>query len=218
MQETKTHAASQKASSAGKGMPKSRQKLWQRPQGDRPLNLEEQVILRKRALALAREPEKEEAAAERLEIVEFLLAYERYGIESSYIREVYPLKDLTPLPGTPPFVLGIMNVRGKILSVIDLRKFFDLPQKGLTDLNKVIIVHDEVMEFGILADAILGVRLIPLRELQPSLPTLTEVRADYLKGVTEERLVVLDGGAILSDRRIIVQEEALGGSSITAEF
>ncbi len=213
MQEKKTEAASKKASSPGKGMPENRHRFWQAPQGGRTPSPEEQrLIFRERALALAREPEKEEAASERLEVVEFLLAYERYGIESSYIREVYPLKDLTPLPGTPSFVLGIMNVRGKILSVIDIRKFFDLPQKGLTDLNKVIIMHDEAMEFGILADAILGVRLIPVRELQPSLPTLTEVRADYLKGVTEERLVVLDGGAILSDRRIVVHEEASGGA------
>lgn len=196
-------------------MPKSRHNSRKVPQGERPLSLEDQrLILRERARALAREPEKEEAASERLEVVEFLLAYERYGIESSYIREVYPLKELTPLPGTPPFVLGIMNVRGKILSVIDLRTFFDLPQKGLTDLNKVIIVHDGAMEFGILADAILGVRLVPVRELQASLPTLTEVRADYLKGVTEERLVVLDGGAILADGRITVHEEAIAGGAI----
>lgn len=196
-------------------MPGSRHRFRLRaaaPREERQLSPEEQRrILRERALVLAREPEREEAAAG-LEVVEFLLAYERYGIESSYIREVYPLKDLTPLPCTPPFVLGIMNVRGKILSVIDIRKFFDLPQKGLTDLNRVIIVHDDFMEFGILADAILGVRLIPVRELQPSLPTLTEVRADYLKGVTEERLVVLDGGAILSDRRIVVHDEAAGGA------
>lgn len=215
MQETKTEAASKKSSSTGKGMPGSQHKLRQQAAlpGERSLSPEEQqLILRERALVLAREPEKGEAAVECLEVVEFLLAYERYGIESSYIREVYPLKDLTPLPGTPPFVLGIMNVRGKILSVIDIRKFFDLPQKGLTDLNKVIIVHDDAMEFGILADAILGVRLIPVRDMQPSLPTLTEVRADYLRGVTEERLVVLDGGKILSDRRIVVHEEAAGGA------
>ena len=168
---------------------------------------ERKKILKTRAQTLARRPEEEETGIERIDIVEFLLAHERYGIESSYIGEVYPLKDLTPLPCTPQFVLGIMNVRGNILSVIDLRKFFDLPEKGLTDLNKVIIVHDETMEFAILADAILGSRQIPVRDLQPSLPTLISVRADFLKGVTEERLVVLDGGKILSDRRIVVHEE-----------
>src|SRR5439155_25417175 len=126
---------------------------------------------------------------------------------SSSVREVYPLKELTPLPCTPPFVLGIINVRGKILSVIDIKKFFDLPEKGLTDLNKVIIVHADEMELGILADALLGVRAIPLEELQPSLPTLTGIRAEYLKGVTKDRLVILDTEKILSDKGIIVHEE-----------
>lgn len=172
-----------------------------------PVDEERKKILIARAQALARQPEKEEVAAGRIEIVEFLLAYERYGIESSYIGEVYPLKDLTPIPCTPPFVLGVMNVRGKIISVIDMRKFFDLPDKGLSDLNKVIIVRDDTIEFGILADAIIGVRMLSLARLLPSLPTLTDIRSDYLKGVTEDRLVVLDGGKILSDRGIVVHEE-----------
>jgi len=63
------------------------------------------------------------------------------------------------------------------------------------------------MEFGILADAILGVRLLSLGQLLPSLPTLTDIRSDYLKGVTEDRLVVLDGGKLLSDCGIVVHEE-----------
>jgi purine-binding chemotaxis protein CheW len=168
---------------------------------------EKKRILQARAKALAQEPAREEAAQEALEVVEFLLAYERYGIESSYVREVYPLKELTPLPGTPSFVLGIINERGQILSVIDLKKFFDLPEKGLTDLNRVIIVRNDHMEFGILADTILGVRAIPFTDLQPSLPTLTGIREEYLKGVTGERVVILDAEKLLSDKKMIVQEE-----------
>lgn len=164
-------------------------------------------ILRARARALAREVEVPEAAQGDLEIVEFLLAHERYGIESSSVREVYPLRELTPLPGTPPFVLGIINVRGQILSVIDLKKFFGLPEKGLTDLNQVVILHDDQMEYGILADAILGVRSIALAEIQPSLPTLTGIREEVLKGVTGERVVILDAPKLLSDPRMIVHEE-----------
>jgi len=173
-----------------------------------PTSEEKKRILKQRAKALAREPEAEEGAQEYLEVVEFSLAYEKYGIESSYVREVYPLTEITPLPGTPAFVLGIVNIRGQILSVVDLKKFFDLPEKGLTDLNKVIILRNDGMEFGVLADAILSVRLVPLKEIQPSLPTLTDIRADYLKGVTRERLIVLEAAKILSDRRMIVHDEA----------
>lgn len=171
-----------------------------------PTPAEKSEILRTRRQALAQEAE-EVQIADHLEVVEFLLAYETYGLETAYVREVYPLRELTPVPCTPPFVAGIVNVRGQILSVVDLKRFFDLPEKGLTDLNKVIVARTDGMELGILADGILGVRTVPLTELQPSLPTLTGIRAEYLKGVTKERVVVLDGVAILSDKRLVVREE-----------
>lgn len=164
-------------------------------------------ILRERAVALSRKPRSEQPAVEQMEVVEFLLAHERYAIESVHLREVHPLKDLTPLPGTPPFVLGITNVRGQIFTVIDLRIFFDLPIKGLNEVNKVLIVHAEEMQLGLLADAVVGVRAVPLAELQRALPTLEGIRMEYLRGVTSERLVVLDVAAILADPRIVVHEE-----------
>jgi len=164
-------------------------------------------ILKARAKALAREPASKKTAEGYLQVIEFSLAYERYAIESAYVREVYPLKEFTPVPCTPPFVFGMVNVRGRILAVIDIRKFFDLPEKGLGDLNKIIIVHKGEKEFGILADSIAGTRSIPVSDIQPSLPTLTGIRAEYLKGVTEERLVVLDAAKILIDKKIIVHEE-----------
>jgi len=164
-------------------------------------------ILRARADFLARQPGREQAG-DTLEVVEFILANERYGIESGYVREVYPLKDYTPLPCTPPFVIGLLNVRGRIISVIDIKKFFEMPGKGISDLNKVIIIHDYNMEFGILADSIIGIRDIALRDIQPPLPTLTGIREDFLKGITMERVVILDAKKLLADKKIIVHEEA----------
>jgi len=165
-------------------------------------------ILRDRALALAAEPSETQTPDQSIEVVEFLLAHERYAIETAYVREVYPLEHLTPLPCTPAFVLGIVNLRGEIVSVIDLRKFFDLPQSGLPDLNKVIVLESANMVFGILADTVLGVRRIPLAEIQPTLPTLTGIREKYLKGITPERAVVLDAGKLLADEEIVVREPA----------
>ena len=164
-------------------------------------------ILKARAEALAREPAPAQAAGGHIEVVEFVLAYERYAVETRYVREVSPLENLTPLPCTPAFILGIVNLRGEILSVIDLKKFFELPEKGLTDLNKVIVLEAENMRFGILADAVSGVRRVRVDEIQPSLPTLTGVREAYLKGVTAERMVILDADKILADERIIVLEQ-----------
>ena len=164
-------------------------------------------ILKARARALAKEPEQAVAARSFIEITEFRLASETYGIESSFVREVYPLKDFTPLPGVPPFVLGIVNVHGQILSVVDLKKFFNLPDKGLGELNKVIILRNGRMEFGILADAVLRTQSVPLDAIQAPPVTVTGIGAEYLRGVTKERVIVLDAEKILDDEKIVVHEE-----------
>ncbi|CAN5918424.1 N/A [soil metagenome] len=162
-------------------------------------------ILRDRARILARAPEQ--AADVTIDVLEFALGGERYAVETRDVGEVYPLKDLTPLPGTPSFIRGVVNLRGHILPVIDLKKLFDLPEQGLTDLHCIIVVRGNDLEFGLLADAVVGVRPIAVRSLQASLPTLTGVRHEYLKGVTAERLVVLDLPRILADPKIVVHEE-----------
>ena len=163
-------------------------------------------VLRERTRILAQEPPTENNE-EVIVVVEFLLAQECYGIESTLIREVYPLKEYTPLPGTPSFILGLMNVRGQILSITDIRKLFDLPEKGLTNLNRVIILKNQDREFGILADDIVGMRTIALGNLETSLPTLTGIGAEYLKGVTPDRMVVLEGHKLLNDDRLLVHAE-----------
>jgi purine-binding chemotaxis protein CheW len=104
-------------------------------------------------------------------------------------------------------VAGIVNVRGRLLPVIDLKKFFDLPDEGLTDLHCVIVVRDRDVEFGVLADVIGSVRMIPVDSLEVALPTLTDIGAEFLKGVTPERLVVLDLARIFADPKIMVNEE-----------
>jgi purine-binding chemotaxis protein CheW len=162
-------------------------------------------VLKTRARLLALEPEQVVETEAALEVVEFRLAQERYGIESSYIREVYPLKEVTPVPCTPPFVVGIINLRGQILSVIDLKKFFNLPDQAVAS-HKVIVAHTPEMELGILVDVVLGVRTIPASQIQPSLFTSNGITETYLRGVTSERLIILEAARILADPRLIIYE------------
>ncbi len=156
---------------------------------------------------LAREP-RHEKGDQHVEIVEFTLANEHYGIESHYVRELYALKDYTPLPCTPPFVLGLINVRGRIISVVDIRKFFDMPEKGIGESSSVLIICEGKTEFGILADSIQGVREIAVKQIQQSLPTLTGIRGEFLRGVTGGQLAVLDARKLLRAKNIIVDEQA----------
>lgn len=168
---------------------------------------EKRALLKTRAQSLAKEKGKAAAEGETLEVLLFRLAAETYALETKFIREVYPLKDFTPLPGTPSFLLGLVNVRGGILSVIDLKKFFSLPEKGLGELNKIIIIQSEKLEFGILADEVTGNVRIALDGLQKNLATVSGIGAEYLKGITKERMIVLDAEKILSDPKIIVRQE-----------
>lgn len=167
---------------------------------------EKKRILKARAKALAREPEPTEYGPQ-IEVVEFSLAQERYAIETIHIREILTLKEITPLPGTPSFVVGIINVRGRIFSVVDIKKFFNLPEKGITNLDKIIIIQTGEMKIGILADNILGTCLIPLSIINPPLPTMTGIGTEYLKGITNMGVVILDTTRILSDNKLIVYEE-----------
>jgi purine-binding chemotaxis protein CheW len=175
-------------------------------QNTRLLPDEKRSVLKARAQALAVEKKDETDQKENIEIVVFSLASETYGIEISYIREVYPLKDYSTLPGTPPFVLGIVNIRGQIISIIDLKKLFNLPEKGLGELNKVIIIHNERMEFGIMADIIEGTQSVPPEDILATPLTLTGIGEKYLKGVTREHIIILEAENILNDEKIIVNE------------
>jgi purine-binding chemotaxis protein CheW len=173
-------------------------------------DVEAERILRGRARVLARAPLHLAPADAKLELLEFRLASERYALETKYVQEVQPLRQLTPLPCTPSFVLGIVNVRGRIVPVFDLKKFFDLPEQGLTDLHRIILLRGNGLELGLLADVIVGICRVAPETLQPSLPTLTGIRADYLKGVSDQRLVVLDLERIVSDPKLIVHQEVEG--------
>ncbi len=169
-------------------------------------NHTDQDILLARARELARPTAREASTEGRLSVVEFHLAHECYAIESQYVAEVFPFGDITPLPGTPAFVVGIVNFRGSVLSVIDLKFFFQLPMKGLNDRNRAIVLRSGRMEFGVLVDAMRGTRRIAQVELQEALPTLSGIREKYLKGVTPDGVVVLDGGKLLSDDALVVKD------------
>lgn len=162
-------------------------------------------ILAARARQLAQAPPPPMTGAT-LELLEFRLAQEHYALETRFVQEVQPLRELTPLPCTPPFIRGIINVRGRILAVLDIKRFFGLPEKGVTDLHRVIVLRGPDIEVGLLADMTLGVGKVAQSALQPAPPT-TGIGTGYLKGVLDGPLIVLDAGRILADPGIVVREE-----------
>ena len=164
--------------------------------------------LEKRARELALPPKALTGAdGERVKAVVFTLGAEKFAIESVYMTEVALSGEIVPVPCTPAFVLGIVRLRGEVVSVIDLRKFFELPEKGLSDMNRLLVLSSGEMTFGVLADTVEGVQEIRMDELK-KLPTLSGVRDEYLAGVSARGITVLDGGKLLADTSIIINETA----------
>ncbi|MCX5976105.1 MAG: chemotaxis protein CheW [Coprothermobacterota bacterium] len=168
-----------------------------------------QETLRLRAQALRQKPAPVEQEGESLQALTFRLADELYGLETVHVREVVPLRSLVPVPCTPPFVLGLINLRGQILSVVDLRRIFGIPAGTIEGNNPVIVVQREGIEFGLLAESVLGIRSLRLETLQADLPTLGGVGAEFLRGVTAEGLILLDGLKLIGSAHLLVQEEVL---------
>ncbi len=168
------------------------------------MNQQDKELLQERSRYLAMEPATIDSGREMMDVVTFSLAGESYAIDSLFVKEIYQLRACTPLPGTPAFVLGIINVRGQILSVVNLKTFFQLPETGLGELNKVIRVSNENMEFGILADEVMGTLLIAKDTIQAAIPTISGPGAEYLLGVTPGSILVLNIQKILEDKSLII--------------
>ncbi|OBP16376.1 hypothetical protein A5320_02915 [Rheinheimera sp. SA_1] len=158
--------------------------------------------LQLRTTAMAQPPNYQ--FTQTIEVLRFNIGTERYAIESCYVEQVLPIQQITALFDLPPFMRGICYVCGKVVSVLDLRLMFQLPGTGLNDRNLLLVLRHQQMEFGVLADAIVGIQTLDVSGLQPSLPNLDPLRTRYLQGITPEQTVLLDGKALLTDPELII--------------
>jgi len=170
---------------------------------------ERKSILRKRAEQMGAEIEDNHMGVEWFPVIQFVLSDETYAIESRFVREIYPLTEFTLIPGTPSFVLGVINIRGEIISVINLKKFFNLSEKGLGELNKVIILENSHMEFGILADVVVGNFRIATSDIQSVDNQKLAIGTQYLKGITKDHLILLDAEKMLTDPKMMINQEEI---------
>ena len=162
-------------------------------------------ILEERALALARVPQAD-APGDMLEALEFSIAGERYAFEAQWVREIVVLKELTSLPCTPPFVRGVVGIRGRVVSAVDLRRFFGLPDKGIVDFHRIVVLRGRDMEFGVLVDKVEGVALLRRDDIRRAADDVPALLTEFALGAGAGRLL-LDAGRLLNDARLIVDEE-----------
>ncbi len=165
----------------------------------------QEQVLRERAAAMAKPLlPASTRKADALELLVFSLAGEQYAFETAFVAQAWPLPGVTPIPGTPDHVVGIVAVEGEIMSVIDLRSLLDLPLSGLAEPTTMIALKDDAMEFCVLAEGIAGIEYADQDDLQHDLPTLGGNETTYLKGVTARRIAVLDAEQLLADPRLVI--------------
>lgn len=165
------------------------------------------AVLKARARVLAKPHKRLEIQMDFVEVVEFTLAGETYAVQTKDIREVHYLKNVTRIPSTPAFVVGVISLRGQIIVVIDILRFFELPQAEFSVFNKVVIVEKGDIVLGIIADEVTGVRHIEQSMIQPSLATLAGKRARFVRGITTDRVTILDVEKMLKDKDLLVTEQ-----------
>lgn len=131
-------------------------------------------------------------AQERL-LVEFELDQERYGVDIADIREIIRYQAITVIPGTPEVVEGIINLRGRVTPIVDLRKRIGLHATEVNDATRIIVIEVDDALVGVHVDAVTGVVGLTNDQLQPMTDQVTTDRSEYLEGVADidGRLIVL---------------------------
>ncbi len=171
-------------------------------------------ILEARARILARPPKEDFAEGETLYLQSFLLGKERYGVDIELIQETQPLgsQKWAAVPCTPDFITGAVNIRGRIYPIMDVARFFGLPTRPLSETAHVLLVRSvnsegEVMELSLLADELPQAVRVSQNEVKASTVTISARAQEFIQGITDDMLIILNLNRLLSDPTVIVHEE-----------
>ncbi len=144
----------------------------------------------------------EAADSEVLQWVTFKLDEETYGINVMQVQEVLRYSEIAPVPGAPSYVLGIINLRGNVVTVIDTRARFGLAPSTVTDNSRIVIIEAEKQVIGILVDSVAEVVYLKTSEIDSTPNVGTEESARFIQGVSNregELLILVDLNKLLSD-------------------
>lgn len=162
------------------------------------------AILQHRAERLSQIEKKPEDGTSLIEIVVFTLGEECYGIEPHYISEVRAIKALNILPSSPEFLAGIVNIRRKIVAVIDLKAIFGISSSDRA--QKIVVLQSEKTEFALAVNEIKGVERVDMRHIQLPLPSFSLLKQKWLLGITQEQIIILDGKKLLNDEYLMINQ------------
>ena len=139
-------------------------------------------------------------SSKELQLVAFQLGREEYGINILQVQEIKRMTDITRVPHTPDYLKGVMNLRGSILPVFDLKKRLDLPHYEYSDDARIIIVKSDEVTLGVIVDAVSEVLTIGQENIEPPQAVAGGVIASYLSGIgkiNDRLLILLDINSII---------------------
>ena len=146
------------------------------------------------------------------QLVVFVMENEEFACGINNVREVLKMIRVTPLPRSLDFVEGVINMRGEVIPVIDLRKRFGLPEAERTDESRIIIVEVEEYMVGLIVDSVREVLSLPDQQIQEAPSQVAGGKTDLIKGVgkVEDRMLI-----ILDLTRILTSEEQMALDDIS---
>lgn len=134
-----------------------------------------------------------DASSEVIQLVSFLLDEVEYGVNILCVHEILRYPELTRLPNTPAFIKGVINLRGNVIPVVDMRIRFGFDSADITDLTRIIVVETDGKQVGLLVDNVYQVVRLPKSNIDPPSELITGVSEDFISGIgrLHDRLVVL---------------------------
>jgi purine-binding chemotaxis protein CheW len=148
-----------------------------------------------------------------LQLVSFYLGNEEFAVDILNVQEINRMVEITRVPRAPHFVEGVINLRGKIIPIIDLRKRLNLPEKDHDQQTRIMVVDVDNRTIGLVVDAVSEVLRLPIDTIEPPPPILAGVDTEYIKGVGKlgnRLLILLDLNKIFAEK----EPELLGAEEI----
>ncbi len=137
-----------------------------------------------------------------LQWVTFKLEDETYGINVIQVQEVLRYTEIAPVPGAPDYVLGIINLRGNVVTVIDTRARFGLMPGEVSDNSRIVIIESDKQVIGILVDSVAEVVYLKSSEIDSAPNVGTDESAKFIQGVSNrsgELLILVDLNKLMTD-------------------
>src|SRR5579883_452744 len=140
-----------------------------------------------------KDDKKQQLSGEVVQVVSFKLGSEEYGVDISQVQEIIRMVEITHVPRAPRFMEGVINLRGQLIPIIDLRTRFSMPRADHTKSTRIVVTEIGSKRVGIVVDSVSEVLNIPIEQVEDAPDMIAGVGTEYIQGVgkVSDRLVIL---------------------------